>query len=65
MLQSARFLGLARDFDGSLIHKITWPAPYDHKRDLPNFQSKYSRVIALGIKFSNSHYTGPSMTDEV
>ena len=26
-VQSARFLGLARDFGLALIRKITWPAP--------------------------------------
>ena len=65
MLQSARFLGLARDFDGSLIHKITWPAPYDHKRDLPNFLSEYWRINTLRLKISNGLNFGPSMTYEV
>jgi len=27
MSQSARFLGLVRDFGRALIRKITWPAP--------------------------------------
>jgi hypothetical protein len=28
---------------------------YDHKRDLPNLQSEYERIITLGLKLSNGH----------
>jgi hypothetical protein len=36
MLQSARFLGLARDFGLALIRKITWPAPYLYRGGVDN-----------------------------
>ena len=37
---------------------------YDNKRDLPNFQSEYSRIITLGLKFSNGYKCGPLMAHE-
>ena len=38
---------------------------YAHKRDFPNLQIEYYRIIRLELTFSNDNNFGPSMTHEV